>query len=266
MGKSRALSTVGIVVAMVLLIAGGGSSSAARKNDPRIIDREEDCLEFVPEQASYVGITDDGRDIALEVLVLLDGVPQKEAAPTFELVAEAYLPLGIDILPTFRKAKSFPLTNTQVEADDVIEASKDYVGGERPPGFDVVYTITNRDITDAAGKVDCIGGIRYPTRAFGVGYYRNDEEYSDEIGPLTVLKYRTAKVATHEIAHLLGAHHHYSNCAEGDHADPSDDVGGECTVMTPDVFFVSMKFGTLESVVVRGHAVEYADQEETPNK
>lgn len=248
---------LGLILAVALLVPAAGSAAADNHN-PRIIDREEDCLEAVPEQVSYVGVTDEGQEVSLEVLVLLDGVPKSEVVPGFELVVDAYERLGIHVVPTFRKAKELSLRD-RVAAQDVIEATKELFGGERPEGFDVVYTITGRESLDAAGKVDCIGGIRYPTRAFGMGFDRGDTTV--EHGPLTLFKYRTAKIATHEIAHLLGAHHHYANCAEGDHADPTDDFGGECTVMMPDIFFVSTNFGALESVVVRGHAVQYADQE-----
>ncbi|MDQ4125766.1 MAG: hypothetical protein M3134_09230, partial [Actinomycetota bacterium] len=63
----------------------------------------------------------------------------------------------------------------------------------------------------------------------------------------------------HELGHLLGAHHHYGNCVEGGR---STEGGGEpslCTLMwTVNVAYVGLEFGSLETAVIRGHAVDYA--------
>jgi len=67
-----------------------------------------------------------------------------------------------------------------------------------------------------------------------------------------------AGYAAHEIGHLLGAHHHYGNCVEGNLSSASDDDISPCTLMFPAVNGASMNFGTLEGLVVRGHAVDYA--------
>ena len=68
----------------------------------------------------------------------------------------------------------------------------------------------------------------------------------------------TAEVMAHEMGHLMGAHHHYSNCVEGNltSAGPSD--VSPCTLMFPAVNFASLNFAALEGSTVRGHAVQHA--------
>ncbi len=61
-----------------------------------------------------------------------------------------------------------------------------------------------------AGVAYCIGGVRYADTAFAIGEGSSPWE--------TTLDDKTfsAKIAAHEIGHVMGAHHHYGNCVEGD--------------------------------------------------
>jgi predicted Zn-dependent protease len=281
------------IVAPTATIPAGSSS--------RIIDDPEDCQEFVPESIGYSGVTDEGKTVALDVRVLLDldeGVEieqlrrEAEAEPDPALRAEklaevqamhqeqidratglidaaigSYAPFDIDFKMTgFEflqplKADGTPRNRT-VDAQAIIDLAKQQFGGQRPPGSDVVYVLTDLDImlpslgNIVAGLADCIGGVRYPNRAFAVG----EISESIPIGPVTFYYEATAKIAAHEIGHLLGAHHHYQNCVEG---IPSELVeAGEpspCTLMTNAVDFQSLNFGQIEGLVVRGHAVDFAD-------
>jgi hypothetical protein len=61
------------------------------------------------------------------------------------------------------------------------------------------------------------------------------------------------------MGHLLGAHHHYGNCAEGDRDTAGGGEPSVCTLMwTVQVSHVGLSFGTLEAAVIRGHAVDFA--------
>lgn len=110
-----------------------------------------------------------------------------------------------------------------------------------------------------------IGGIRWPdTSFFVVSDIRNIEDpQTGTTGRLNALGLNpnvdaTAEVFAHEMGHLMGAHHHYANCAEGNvsSAGPSD--LSPCTLMFPAVNFASLNFAALEGATVRGHAVNYA--------
>jgi hypothetical protein len=56
----------------------------------------------------------------------------------------------------------------------------------------------------------------------------------------------------------MGAHHHYSNCVEGNLSSGGPNDLSPCTLMFPMVNFASLNFSAVEAPVVRGHAIEYA--------
>jgi hypothetical protein len=253
---------------------------------PLVIDREEwmqDCLELVPESVGVSGVTDAGQRVLLTTLVLLDfeegleiaqlerAGEEEEAEAAFAALVEkveALLEPGavsydaIDIDLGYDYALLDPLDddgnpiNRNYASGALLQQAKDAVGGTRPTGIDMVYLLTDQSITDAAGRADCIGGIRYDQHAFAVG------EVSEPLNFLGANFYTdgTAKIFVHEIGHLLGAHHHYANCAEG---VPAINVEGRdpahCTVMFNFLDFLTFQFSTVSGAVVRGHADDYAD-------
>jgi hypothetical protein len=197
---------------------------------------------------------------------------KKRAAAMDDLVAKAkkllaksptsYEPLNIDL--NFKKWGLLAPNRSDrtVDSQSIIDLSKDKFGGTRPDGFDVVYTLTDLDMTApslgaaVAGQADCIGGVRYDEHAFAVGEISQVEDLA--AGPVTFYHAATAKIASHEIGHLMGAHHHYQECASG---IPTELEAGEvspCTLMTNAVDFQSLNFSTLEGAVVRGHANDFA--------
>ncbi|MDQ3991429.1 MAG: zinc-dependent metalloprotease [Actinomycetota bacterium] len=296
-------------IALVLMAAVLGAPAAGVMAGPAsqpptarsmVIDTDEmlqDCTEFVPESIHVAGITDHGKDVSLDVLVLIDfargaeiALMRREAAELEdeELAAQAealfaaevdrarglidkattsYSPLKVDLnwaefdLLAPLDANGNPRVRTD-NAQTIINLAKAQNGGRRPEGIDIVYVLTDKNIqlpglgSAVAGLADCIGGVRYPDRAYAVG----EIFPSIPIGPVIFYYEATAKIAGHEIGHLMGAHHHYQNCAEGiptelvEAREPSP-----CTLMSNFVDFVSLNFGQLEAVVVRGHAVDFAD-------
>ncbi|MDP9067870.1 MAG: M12 family metallo-peptidase, partial [Actinomycetota bacterium] len=258
------------VLCCVILLIGSNVaalSAGASGTSPRTFDQDaEDCFEFIPAEQSVAGVTDDGREVVLDVHLVLDGVSTSRAAEVVQQAQHAFTPLRIKLQPTFQQV-SFPPQKMAPEfqlsqpvpasdADYLMQKTKEAVGGARPANSDVVYLLTDDAITGgAAGKADCIGGVRYPSRAFGIG--EEDEDW----GGLQVCCTRTtAKIAAHEIAHLLGAHHHYANCAEGAAEKLDDPHLGTCTMMFNDVGLVNLRFSVLEAAVVRGHAIKFADR------
>lgn len=231
-----------------------------------------DCLEAVPVALSARGITDPDERVRLDVLVLLDGLTRARGVKVMTKAAEAFAPLRINLRSTFRMV-NFPSDGEEVtpgsrgptptgEVGKMFDYLIRKVGGVRPKGSDLVYLLTNKDLYleenggrsyNVAGTAYCIGGVRFRDAAFAIGEGLSPWE--------NTLNDRTfsAKNAAHEIGHVMGAHHHYGNCVEGDR---STEGGGEpsmCTIMWPSyVRLMALNFGTLESSVIRGYAVKFA--------
>lgn len=233
----------------------GTATMHSGSGDP--VDTEQDCDEFVPAAAGVSGVTDDGDRVSLDVLVLLDGVDQDAAEALLYEANRSYEPLGIDLVVATYESVYF----SGASAEDLIEQAKSHVGGSRPDGIDLVFTLTNEDIESGdddsvVGLADCIGGVRYADRAFGVSEVTEALDDQDLLG-IGLYVNEAAKTIAHEMGHLLGAHHHYANCVEGLLDDESTDEVTPCTVMwlsSPG----STNFGALEGSVVRGHTVDYA--------
>lgn len=228
----------------------GQPRSQPRQN----IDVEQECVEPVPASVGRSGVTDAGQRVRLNVFILLDGVAPSVGKSVFKQVASPYKPLGVDIVTTgFRRVRF-----EGKEASGLISQSKALFGGVRPKGSDVVYTLTSKDIAalglpSVGGLADCLGGVRFPNRAFATGEVVDEFEFF----PFRFYVNGTAKTAAHEIGHLLGAHHHYANCVESLPAMGAQEPT-PCTLMSNSLDFLSFQFGTLEGAVIRGHTVDYA--------
>jgi Metallo-peptidase family M12B Reprolysin-like len=154
---------------------------------------------------------------------------------------------SITLNPSFQSV-SFSGT----DAEELIEQAKALFGGARPAGTDVVYVLTNKDIvaigSDAvAGLADCIGGVAFPANAFAVGENFTPDEGALLGLPSLVNRNLTGKVASHEIGHLMGGHHHYANCIQGLLSDP--DEFSPCTLMFNDVGLAGLDFSIVNSLV-----------------
>jgi hypothetical protein len=241
----RRLSQGAIVACVVCATAPTASA------DPIEIGHIPECTELVP--AAIAPPSSERRTLVARVL--LDGVDAGQAAGYTAQGARAYDGVGIDLVVDAYEPVSF----SGDDADGLIQQSKAHFGGARPPGTDVVYTLTSEDIqvggqTAVAGLADCIGGVAFPDRAFAVGEVLDP----DGLNPLgaTFTANLTAKVFAHEVGHLMGGHHHYANCAEGIPSDPNE-VGTPCTLMFNDVGLASLAFSTMNTLVVRGHSEAY---------
>lgn len=157
---------------------------------------------------------------------------------------------------------AFKRAERTTDSQSIIDLSKEKFGGTRPDGFDIVYTLTDLDMTApslgsaVAGQADCIGGVRYDQHAFAVGEISQVEDLA--AGPLTFYHAATSKIAAHEIGHLMGAHHHYQDCVEGIPTETEEGEVSPCTLMTNAVDFQSLNFSVIEAAVVRGHATDFA--------
>ncbi|MEA2433555.1 MAG: hypothetical protein QOG54_1012 [Actinomycetota bacterium] len=250
------------------LLMGAIPAAAFGRSGPAPVraDRDvEDCEETRPDTFALKGVTDDGADVSLDVLALLDGVDRAAAKAVFDTAAQAYAPIGIKLVPRFRTVvfaadEVTPAGDQYAQPQNLIDDAKALLGPFRPKGIDVVFTLTTKDLGSSVdpavtGYADCIGGIRYPDRSFAVGEMR---ENPLSVG-VNIYADAPAKVLAHEMGHLLGAHHEHQSCVEGITADDANERElTPCTVMTNYVELQSLNFGTLEGVVVRGHATRYA--------
>ena len=234
-------------VVVTVVSALGGLSAGAASAAPIEVGHIPQCLELAPAAISL-----DNTPTQLEVRVLLDGVSSTRGSEVVQTAQRSYGALGMTLVASFQSVSFSSDT-----AEGIIAESKALFGGVRPAGVDIVYTLTNKDVSGAvAGMADCIGGVAFPEHAFAMG-----ENFSPDEGGLLGLsgltnRQLTAKVLSHELGHLLGGHHHYANCAEG-----LLDLGEEaspCTLMFNDVGLASLNFSALNGLVVQGHGQLYA--------
>jgi hypothetical protein len=246
-------------------LAAAAFAVPARADGGRRVDGEKtDCSELLPDEASPVLTDDAGGNITLSVFLLRDGVDPALAAKVARRARDAYAPLDISLTVVGGRAISLkpdPKSDAG-EAQRLIDDARKQLGGRRPKGADVVFILTKKDIyegavgNDVVGFAACIGGVEDPTKAFAIGEV--DEEPLD-LGVTRMYVDVTAKILAHEIGHLLGAQHHYANCAEG--VSASDITGRDlspCSLMSNFVDFQSLRFDVLNGAVVRGHASSYA--------
>lgn len=238
----------------------------------------KDCDEYVP--AAYTLPTDPPKKVTLTTLVLHDGLSRAEAAKTAAEVARLYAPLGITVRPAYRAVKltgdaPMPDGTPAGRAEKLFPQFKKAVGGRRPVGTDLVFLLTSKRLflwqgdTDGDGKPDegertygvagvaeCIGGVRWADKSFGLS-----------VGPAgkpTWTVKDAALTMAHEMGHLLGAHHHYSDCVQGTADGPRDGVVRACTIMfnatygRGPVHTIADRWSPLEASVIRGHAAAYA--------
>lgn len=251
----RVLSSIALVVMLVGTVLAGPTTAGPRHLVH--IDAQEDCLEPTPAAVAPRALSQEQDALSLDVLVLLDEVPLDRGKEVMAKAQEAYTPLDIKLDVRFESVR-FPPDEVVddrgvIESTHALEEAKKWTGGARPADTDVVYVLTDKSLSDAAGRADCIGGVRYPQFAYAVG-----ENYQSEDLLGVFYKNGTAKIAGHEIGHLMGAHHHYANCAEGS-PGAAEEVGPTpCTLMFNFLDFISLVFGQLEASVVRGHTLDFA--------
>ena len=269
----RRVAAVGIVLVLSLLGASGGR--AAVPVAPQL-DEEIDCLEPAPRQVDLGATPLDGKRATVDVLVLLDGVTQAEGAAAIKDAATAYKPIGVDLRARYAPV-AVPADGTTegidgkqwktASTDSAMALAKRAVGGKTPAGVEVVYLLTAKELYlgenqadesgrsyGVAGLADCIGGVAYSHRAFAVG----ERLTLGEPDPtLHVAERLPGKILAHEVGHLLGAHHHYANCAENVAAAALASSTDVCTLMFNDVSAVGLRFSSVNRAAVRGHAIAY---------
>lgn len=229
---------------------------------PPPVDAEIACSDGAPLPASAHGTTDDGSDVTYDVHVLLDALDQARAEELFAQAQEPYSAHGITLHATY---EAVDFATTPLTTRDMITAGKAYVGGTVPKGVDVVYVLTGRDLIGPAGTVDCLGGVRAAERAFAASEVDAGPPNLSRGVPVPVWPWGdgSAKTLAHELGHLLGASHELANCVEG--VLYVSDLPRPCTLMHANLG-LAMRFSSVNALIVRGHAVEFAGEEEKGHK
>jgi len=289
-----------LVAVVALAGTAAAPRADAGRSLPTMFDIEEQAVDCEgaqltgPEATSTAHVTGGADRISLDVFVVLDLEQSVDVArlgkgtqaylaagnqlyagvlDLLEVVPQSYEPLGIDLRFVGWDLLA-PLDQTgaererTVESQEIIDLAKAQFGGQRPAGADVVYVATDLDIAAlgsnaVAGQADCIGGVANPDAAFAVGEVGDalvPPKDGIAIGPVSFYRDFAAKVAAHEIGHLMGGHHHYQECGTPGPAQSAVTRAevGACTLMSNAVDFQTLPFGTLNGIVVRGHAESFA--------
>ena len=198
-------------------------------------DREQDCFQLEP---AVVPVPADlTKPLRLGVTVVTTPDLLAEVRRESAVIVDDFKALNIAVRLRF-VGMGLPGDG---DPDRLMSAVRARFGGERPAGSDVVYIASD---FFPGGIADCIGGIRFPERAFALGQVHYTAQGAPVPGNGGV---RMGHIASHEIGHLLGARHEHSNCAQGAlAAEP-----GPCTVMSPAALTGSGQWSVLEAAYVR---------------
>jgi hypothetical protein len=216
------------------------------------IDTQRACAGGLGEIASYALQPDDGKVRDVRVLVVLDGITEAHARELMTAVVAGYAKVGLNVLPAYQ---AVTLPATDLTEDGLFAAVKAQVGTTVPTGFDLVHTMTNKDIVGAAGYAYCVGGLRSRANAYSISEVRGSVINIIAGVPSPVWFWGDAYFTAHEIGHLFGGNHDLANCAEGILVT-TEDVPGTCTLMYP-YLNISYGFSTLNKAQVRGHARDF---------
>lgn len=249
-------------LALVALSTGAaqGSAASADHRQPGLVEEEpQDCSRVVPavQTLDHVVVSPSSPAVRLDVLVLAEAKDLPAARKALGTAGRAYAPLRIDLVPRFRQVR---IPDLRDDERAYVAWAKRFLGGLRPAGVDVVYLATSRTLA-GGGAADCIGGVAYPDRAFAAGQLSAAGTVGLRVvgappppdGP--AVPDGGAKVAAHEIGHLLGGQHELgADCRPG-----SDDPTHPCDVMlSVSAQSIGLRFGALNGAVVRDHALRFA--------
>lgn len=248
--RMRRVFIAAMCFVVVIPIAG-----YARPVEPvALIDRgAPDCTQIPPEETPALALSTSDQ-LTLRVRFVFERGDRKLAKTYVATTVSAFERIGVALEPSFERIpvpedwENSPLSS-EPSREEQFELVKKHYGGRRPDGTDAVYYFSRYW---AGGFADCIGGIRWPDRAFAIG----STDYATE-GIVPAPTVNEGVIAAHELGHLLGAHHHYSNCVE---AAPKGTLAGEpgaCTTMSPLAITASTTFSLMEASFIRHYVQEY---------
>jgi hypothetical protein len=251
-------SRIWVVLAAALVLAAllSAPGTASGYSAWAIDNEEADCTQIPPEEVPPAAVATD-KKLPVEVRVLTEAADLAMTKGYMQVAKDAYSRIGITlrvryqtVVPPAEWVAGRTVIGGGPDQPTIFDFMRSIYGGERPEGVDLVYFMT-RDWD--GGFAACIGGVRFADLAFAFGSI--DYATEDLVPSPTV---NEGVIAAHEIGHLLGAQHHYANCAE---ALPSGALRGDtnpCTTMWPAAANASSTFGLLERSFIRSYTAQYA--------
>lgn len=245
----------GLAAGLGVVLLAAAPAGAAPLREPVSIDHlAQDCTQIPPEVTPAPALATTPV-LPLEVRVMVEPADLTVAKDYMAVAAGVFERAGVRLKVRYDEVTAPAGWEADVlgagpGSDALFAFMKDRYGGQRPRGVDLVYFMTRYW---AGGMADCIGGVADPATAFAFG----SVDYALE-GAVPAPTANEGVIAAHELGHLLGAHHHYSNCAE---ALPSGATRGDtnlCTTMSPLATTASTTFGLLERSYVRYYVEKYA--------
>ncbi|HVL87081.1 MAG TPA: M12 family metallo-peptidase [Candidatus Thermoplasmatota archaeon] len=100
------------------------------------------------------------------------------------------------------------------------------------------------------GLASCIGTAGKAEEAFSV----STAAHPNGVPGLLADPEAAARLAAHELGHLLAAHHHYANCIEPAGGYDPQRPRQACTIMVPKHELTTLSMSAMERLVMRGHA------------
>ena len=242
-------------VSLAAALVGAGAAGARpidRSSAPVIDAGAPDCQQIPPDSMPPVA-TDVSEVLPLEARILIEPGDRPTAEALLETTVDAFDRIGIRLKLSYQEVRpewGDPADFGGPTPAEILRFMKHVVGPRPPQGTDLVYFMTRHW---DGGMADCIGGIRYPRRAFAFGSI----DYAIE-GIVPSPTAHEGVIAAHELGHLLGAHHHYSNCAEALPSGATRTEVNPCTTMAPLATVASSTFGVVERSFIRAYVAEYA--------
>lgn len=249
------IAVVAFLLSGLIPVSASGSSPAATPASPTIDVDPPNCQQIPPEEVPPVALAVE-PELPLEARVMVEKGDVSIARGHLKVTRESFAAIGIrvkvrvDQVVSPSEWGSGDQLGSGPDQAEILEFMKAHYGGQRPQGVDVVYFMTRHW---AGGFADCIGGVRYPERAFAFGSI----DYAIE-GVVPAPTADEGVIAAHEIGHLLGAQHHYANCVEALPAGVPQGDANPCTTMWPVAAAASSTFGLVERSFIRAYAAEYA--------
>lgn len=248
--------TAAIGCASVLVVSFSNTSPAHPRDPVPVIDRvEQDCNQIPPDEVPPPALSTSEK-LGLQIRVMFEAGDKRVVSRHMDTTEVAFERIGIDVDVSYDRVRVPEEWGDQggifpdAGSAEHFELMKNRYGGERPEEVDVVYFFSRYW---GGGMADCIGGVRFPDRAFAFG----SVDYAVE-GIVPVPTVDEGVIAAHEIGHLLGAHHHYSNCVEAPIQGALAGQPAACTTMSPSAIAASAFFGLLETSFVRHYTKKYA--------
>ncbi len=254
------------------LLGAFGQRVQADDGLPIEFSEPDECGGFVPHLPANLT----RKTITADIVIALDGVSLAKAK---EIVANGSKPYAPGPIPQITPDVKI---NVIAYHDLTGKLQGDVVSGfvteDLPAGDDLmsqmiryyrtnhanlkrhhVHLMTNKDIAAellpgqkeyaVAGIANCIGGVgtKYAYAITEVGTFPEIE-----IGPLTAYKGVEAKNFAHEMGHVFGGHHHYSDCVSGAASALTGRTPDVCSVMFNSLDFNSLYFSAAETAAIRG--------------